>query len=105
MSCTPAVSPSPFPVSAALPAICARYGVSRAWLYERMRDTADDPFPAPVKLGARSVWVIAECDAWFARRAAERDTAAARGREIATAAGTRSAAARRARRAAADATA
>lgn len=89
------------PLSAALPAICARYGVSRAWLYDRMRDTADDPFPQPVKLGTRSVWIIAETDAWFARRAAERDTAAVRGREIARAAGTRSAAARRSRRAAA----
>lgn len=88
------------PLSAALPAICERYGASRAWLYERMRD-GTDPFPQPVKLGTRSVWIIAETDAWFARRAAERDTAAARGREIARAAGTRSAAARRSRRAAA----
>ena len=49
-----------------LPAVLAQTGLSRAWLYQLVKD---GKFPAPIKIGERSVaWVSAEIDDWVQER-------------------------------------
>lgn len=47
-----------------------RVGLGRSAIYERI---AAGTFPRPVKLGASSVWVESEVEAWIAARIRERD--------------------------------
>jgi predicted DNA-binding transcriptional regulator AlpA len=51
--------------------VAASVGLSRAMIYRLMHDEAD-PFPAPVKVGAASLWVEQEVVAWKARRVGAR---------------------------------
>lgn len=49
----------------------ARVGLRRSTLYSRI---AEGTFPAPVRIGARSVgWVESEIDGWLRARLAERE--------------------------------
>lgn len=43
---------------------------SRAYIYAEMKKHA---FPAPIKLGRKSLWLSDETDAWLAERRAQRD--------------------------------
>jgi len=45
-----------------LPAVMARTGMSRSWLYKEM--TAGR-FPKPVKVGSASGWRASDIDAWM----------------------------------------
>jgi predicted DNA-binding transcriptional regulator AlpA len=51
--------------------VAVSVGLSRAMIYRLMRE-AGDPFPAPVKVGAASLWIEREVVAWKARRAEAR---------------------------------
>ena len=42
-------------------------GLRKSKIYELMKDY-DDPFPAPIHLGARSVWIEREVAEWKIRR-------------------------------------
>jgi prophage regulatory protein len=49
-----------------LPAVLARIGMGRSWLYQQLKVGA---FPRPAKLGARAIgWLTADVDAWIASR-------------------------------------
>lgn len=49
-----------------LPVVLAQTGLSRAWLYQLVKE---GKFPAPIKIGERSVaWVSAEVDDWVQAR-------------------------------------
>ncbi|MDE0237493.1 MAG: AlpA family phage regulatory protein [bacterium] len=51
--------------------VCARYGISTTTLH---RWVSGGEFPAPVRLGGRSVrWRVSDLDRWEAERAALRD--------------------------------
>ena len=50
--------------------VSARVALGRTRIYAGI---AAKTFPAPVKLGRRSVWVEAEVDQWIRDRIAERD--------------------------------
>lgn len=45
--------------------VAARLTVSRQSVYRLMRFNG---FPAPIKIGGRSVWLAAEVDAWIQQR-------------------------------------
>ena len=45
-----------------LPAVMARIGMSRAWLYKEM---AAGRFPKPIKIGSCSGWYAGQIDAWI----------------------------------------
>lgn len=45
-----------------LPAVIARIGMSRAWLYKEM---AAGRFPKPIKIGSCSGWYASQIDAWI----------------------------------------
>jgi len=51
-----------------LPAVMARTGMSRSWLYEAV---ARGKFPRPSKIGRLSIWDASSIDAWIAERFAE----------------------------------
>lgn len=53
--------------------ILDRLTISRALLYELIKDPVR-PFPAPVHIGRRSVWIEAEVDAYM-RRVIEQERA------------------------------
>ncbi len=36
-------------------------GMGSTWIYEQIKTGA---FPAPIKIGRRSLWVLSELDAW-----------------------------------------
>ncbi|EIZ1472122.1 TPA: AlpA family transcriptional regulator [Salmonella enterica] len=58
-----------------MPEARRRTGYGKAWIYKLI---ADGKFPAPVKLGSRSIaFVESEVDEWIAERIAERDKKAA----------------------------
>ncbi|HET7663855.1 MAG TPA: AlpA family phage regulatory protein [Rhodanobacteraceae bacterium] len=48
----------------------AKVGLGRTSIYAGI---ASGTFPAPVKVGTRSLWVASELDQWIADRIAERD--------------------------------
>ena len=51
------------------PAVEARVGLSRAWIYSAMEK---GEFPRPVKIGRRAVaWPTSVIDRWIAERMAE----------------------------------
>jgi len=58
------------------PVVRGKSGLNDGQIYQKMKDP--DPakrFPAPVKIGARSVaWVESEVDDWIAARIRERDS-------------------------------
>ncbi|MDC7805572.1 AlpA family phage regulatory protein [Luteimonas sp BLCC-B24] len=39
----------------------AMTGMGSTWIYEQVKAGA---FPAPIKIGRRSLWVLSELDAW-----------------------------------------
>lgn len=39
----------------------AMTGMGSSWIYEQVKV---DTFPAPIKIGRRSLWVLSELDAW-----------------------------------------
>ena len=43
--------------------VCAMLGLSRSMIYKCMKDPAN-PFPAPLKIGAASRWVIDDIHEW-----------------------------------------
>lgn len=45
-----------------LPAVMARIGMSRAWLY---KEIAAGRFPKPIKIGSCSGWYAGQIDAWI----------------------------------------
>ncbi len=45
-----------------LPAVQARIGMSRAWIYKEM---AAARFPKPIKIGSCSGWYAGQIDAWI----------------------------------------
>lgn len=45
-----------------LPAVIARIGMSRAWLYKEM---AAGRFPKPIKIGSCSGWYAGQIDTWI----------------------------------------
>ena len=51
--------------------ICKRLSISRATVYRLMKQ-ADNPFPAPIKIGKSSLWVWNEVEAWVQRQADNR---------------------------------
>ncbi|ELC2815871.1 AlpA family transcriptional regulator [Salmonella enterica] len=58
-----------------MPEARRRTGYGKAWIYKLI---ADGKFPAPVKLGSRSIaFVESEVDEWIAERIAARDKKAA----------------------------
>lgn len=58
-----------------MPEAIRRTGYGKAWIYKLI---ADGKFPAPVKLGSRSIaFVESEVDEWIAERIAARDKKAA----------------------------
>lgn len=49
-----------------LPQLMLKVGMSRSWFYEQVRQGT---FPAPIKLGGRSVaWIESEIDQWMAEQ-------------------------------------
>lgn len=50
--------------------VCDKTGLNRATIY---RMVAAGQFPRQVKVGARSLWVQSEVEAWILSRIAERD--------------------------------
>ncbi|KLJ02999.1 AlpA family phage regulatory protein [Luteimonas sp. FCS-9] len=40
-------------------------GMGSSWIYEQIKSGA---FPAPIKIGRRSLWVLSEVDAWIKRQ-------------------------------------
>lgn len=53
-----------------LPEVCARVGMSRAWIYDAI---ARGDFPAQIKTGSRaSAWIDSEIDAWLLSRTVQR---------------------------------
>lgn len=53
-----------------LPVVLERVGLSERTVY---RYIASSTFPKPVKIGALSLWVESEVNAWLEARIAERD--------------------------------
>ena len=45
-----------------LPAVLARIGMSRAWVY---KEIAAGRFPKPIKIGSCSGWHAGQVDAWI----------------------------------------
>jgi prophage regulatory protein len=45
-----------------LPAVKARTGMSRSWIYKEM---AEGRFPKPIKIGSCSGWPVGQIDAWI----------------------------------------
>ena len=43
--------------------VCELTGVSRAYIYLRVKDKT---FPAQIKVGTRSLWLMSEVQAWIA---------------------------------------
>lgn len=51
-----------------LPAVIARVGMSRSWIYDNVSKAN---FPAPIQLGAKAIaWLEDEIDEWLANRVA-----------------------------------
>lgn len=44
-------------------------GQSKTYIYRHIGDK-EDPFPAPIKIGGRSMWVLSELHAWVANKVA-----------------------------------
>ncbi len=60
-----------------LPSVVARVSLCRSEIYRRI---AERSFPAPVKLGKRSIgFVSKEIDDWISQRIFERDVASGKG--------------------------
>lgn len=55
-----------------LPEVIGQVGLSERTLY---RYVASGTFPKPVKVGALSMWIGTEVEAWVEQRIAERDAA------------------------------
>lgn len=67
-----------------LPAVLARIGMSRAWLYKEM---AAERFPKPIKIGACSGWYAGQVDAWIEQLVASQQGVPAEGLATDTRAG------------------
>lgn len=52
--------------------VCRKVKFSKTTLYELIKN---DGFPKPIKVGAKSVWVEAEIDAWIEAKINSRDSA------------------------------
>ena len=50
-----------------LPEVEATVGLKKSKLYALMKE-ADDPFPSPIHVGTRALWVEADIIAWKAKR-------------------------------------
>ena len=53
--------------------VMKKVGISKSTLYKLVRE---DGFPPPARVGASSVWVEAEVDAWITAKLQLRDQAA-----------------------------